>query len=1022
MSLMTQRQVYNRKPEGILFYELEPAVVIDVIRDESHSVFKKDKGSPHQNHNEWPSGYNNTEDLDYAWIGRIKAREINSQETVPVNELDWILPLEAGLMEYPLVNELVIVVEFMGSKYYSRRLNTRNFINNSADFRYEHQYGKNDGVTSHTSDNLVGARNRSNLGPSQASYGSFLGKYFKANNKIRPLRHYEGDTILESRFGSSVRFGCYVDNPIFDRGTSKGHGESYDGNYGNPMVLIRNRQHITTDKETKFQFNILEDINRDGSSIHMTSGNTKSEFLSTISHSYDNVWYGCIGCRRGGFSGLYALANSVIGSKKVKSIDNSEEKKGSLGGLSIPNESDMMATTLGGGVGAAAGLNPFSDISSSLKKGDLGGAMGSAMGTAVGGPLGSKIGKRLGGIGTKSIKKFISSPGSPASGRKSQRKKFVKSIASGNFSLNPQYERGIVKSVVSARTAGKSSLMGSSVGSAISAATSLGIGIPGLDDLGIDSNDSPMFKLFKLAAFGIRAICAALRKKHGRGYGSKTEEKLGWLLSLGIDLSLLAMLKALFDKLRGLKFNFGSFKSLNLNDLLMDLCDWLTQVDYKSSLVDTFRSETNKLLTDSELTKQLGDKFVGDGTYGTYARNHPKFDTNYRSLTGDVDALVAASKTFGQTSLSLTKGGQEKAHVKFDPLTGLFREKQPTTGNQQAVQQGTLSTSLPGIASLFTGTSTESTTPPVGMSSSSRSDSAVSASQTPTTGIAALLGGELSSTPTIPQQTPPRKEASTTSAKTTTSGITSVGGVELPAGQRVIQSPSQPTANVTPVSATATKVTSFMSGKEISKASLQGTVLASADLNAVALLDEEDLTTLMDTPRIEAEINTAKKVHDKTFNEEMEKVEKSILEKTDGDAIFGKQLPTLTGNQIIINSERVIISSKTQETGIFSKKKFFVTTDDEITMDAKQRIVMRSDKHVSIVSPSVHLGLFTSQCHPTLKGDCTTAWLSDLCGWLSSHVHHDPYITTSRPAQQGSLASLRARLPTLLSERIFISG
>jgi DNA-binding protein YbaB len=288
-----------------------------------------------------------------------------------------------------------------------------------------------------------------------------------------------------------------------------------------------------------------------------------------------------------------------------------------------------------------------------------------------------------------------------------------------------------------------------------------------------------------------------------------------------------------------------------------------------------------------------------------------------------------------------------------------------------------------------------------------------------------LLGSGLTTTPTSSYQTPSRQEDSSTNARSTSTGRTTVGGVELPVTQSIVPPPSgsQPIQpKVTPVGEGATKVTSYMSGKEITRNSLKETVLESADLNAVALLDEVDLDTLMDTPRMEAAINDAKKKHDKTFDEEMEKVEKTILEKTDGDAIYGKQLPELTGNQIIINSERVLISSKTQETGIFSKKKFFVTTDDEITMDAKQRIVMRSDSHASIVSPSVHLGLFTTQCHPTLKGDCTTAWLSDLCGWLSSHVHHDPYITTSRPAQQGSLASLRARLPTLLSERIFISG
>ena len=59
-----------------------------------------------------------------------------------------------------------------------------------------------------------------------------------------------------------------------------------------------------------------EDVNRDGSSIQLTSENTRSEFISTISHSYDNINYGCIGCRIGGFVGLYKLARSVIGSKK----------------------------------------------------------------------------------------------------------------------------------------------------------------------------------------------------------------------------------------------------------------------------------------------------------------------------------------------------------------------------------------------------------------------------------------------------------------------------------------------------------------------------------------------------------------------------------------------------------------------------------------------------------------------------------------------------------------------------------
>jgi hypothetical protein len=999
-SLMTQRQIYNRKPEGILFYELEPAVVIDVIRDETHPIFKKKTGSPHINKTDWPTGYNDPETLDYSWVGRIMAREIYSQTSVPINELGWIIPLESGVVEYPLVNELVIVIDYMGSKYYTRRLNTRNFINNSADFRYEHQYGKKGGISSQTSNNLVGARNVSDLGSETAKYGSYLGKYFKANNKIRPLKHFEGDTVYESRFGNSIRFGCYVDDPILDRGTSRGHGESYDGNLGNPMILIRNRQHITTEDETKFQYNILEDINRDGSSIHITSGNTKSEFLSTTNHSYDNISYGCLGCRIGGFSGLYSLSKSIIGSNKIKSVED-DDTQGSQGGTALPTELDMssaMSTNPTADM-LPSPINPYSAISGSLTKGDFGGAIGSALGAAVGGSLGAKMGQRMGGIGLKSVNKFISAPGSPTSRTPSQRKKFVKSIASGNFSLKPEYERGIVSSTTKAREVGKSKLMSSPIGSAVSAATSLGIGVPGLDGLGITSNDSAMFKIFKLAAFGIKSICGSLKNK--RGHGSKTEEKLGWLLSLGIDLALLALLKALFDRLRGLKFNFGSFRAPNLNDLLRDLCDWINQIEYKSTLLETFRNEANKELTDGELTKQLGDGFINDGTYETYARNHPDFDRNYRGLTGDVDAILAAGKTFGQPTVSLKHGGEEKARVRFDPLTGLFRHKEPTGSPTHISLTPDLSLAAVGLAT--TSSTTTSTT--------SNVSNEIPVQESSPTGI---------------------------SSNRTSRPSVSVGGVELPFGQSVVslptvsnksstpnqQSKTRPTTppNIKSAIPTASKTVSFMSGKEITRDSLKGTILESADLNAVALLDEEDLEVLKDTPKIVANISAAKKAHDDKFDEEMTKVEKSILEKTDGDAIFGKQLPELTGNQIIINSERVLISSKTQETGIFSKKKFFVTTDDEITLDAKGQIVMRTDAHMSMVSPSVHLGLHTSECHPTLKGDCTTAWLSELCGWLSSHVHHDPYITTSRPAQQGHLASLRARLPTLLSERIFISG
>ena len=316
--LTTSRITNLTKPEESFFYELEAAIVIDIIRDEDHPVFKNQK--PKVERSTWPDGYNDPNVPDFSWIGRAKVRLINSQEQTPIANLDWATPIETGVVEYPLVNEVVVVSNYMGRLYYTRRINTRNFINNSADFQHEHRYGMNNGVTEETSPgSLSGALNKSDLWPDSNQYGGedgskpYLGKYYKANNKIRPLKHFEGDTIIQSRHGSSIRFGCYEDDPNIDVGTEYGYGESYSENFGNPMILIRNRQKKTNETEKKFQYNILENVNEDGSSIQITSGLTQSKFVPTVNHTYDNVSYPRRGCVHKTFGGLEFLRQSKVG-------------------------------------------------------------------------------------------------------------------------------------------------------------------------------------------------------------------------------------------------------------------------------------------------------------------------------------------------------------------------------------------------------------------------------------------------------------------------------------------------------------------------------------------------------------------------------------------------------------------------------------------------------------------------------------------------------------------------------------
>ena len=45
--------------------------------------------------------------------------------------------------------------------------------------------------------------------------------FFLANKNIRSVKKYEGDTVLESRFGQSIRFSAYDSNRNNDTGAKE---------------------------------------------------------------------------------------------------------------------------------------------------------------------------------------------------------------------------------------------------------------------------------------------------------------------------------------------------------------------------------------------------------------------------------------------------------------------------------------------------------------------------------------------------------------------------------------------------------------------------------------------------------------------------------------------------------------------------------------------------------------------------------------------------------------------------------
>ena len=155
--------------------------------------------------------------------------------------------------------------------------------------------------------------------------------------------------------------------------------------------------------------------------------------------------------------------------------------------------------------------------------------------------------------------------------------------------------------------------------------------------------------------------------------------------------------------------------------------------------------------------------------------------------------------------------------------------------------------------------------------------------------------------------------------------------------------------------------------------------------------------------------------------------------------------PILTGDQIVINSDRIIVSSRNGETIHYSKKRYGIVTDNEYTVDSHGQIVMTTNTKTVINSPSIYLGQYDQTNEPALLGQTTVDFLYDLADLILDHVHwqYHEHITsaTNTPADQsGQLADYPTQLTTqiatpqeklkawrdsldkILSKRVFLTG
>jgi hypothetical protein len=172
-------------------------------------------------------------------------------------------PLYSNQKLYPILNEIVYlialpnqgVMENGSSKqyYYFTPINVWNHPHHNAVpfFLETNSSNKSYNVSSLGSTNKTVSKSKS----------INLGEGFKEYSNLHPLLPYLGDYILEGRWGNSIRLGSTV--------KGKNNIWSSNGENGDPILIIRNGQPPQSSDEGWIP--ILEDINKDLSSIYITS-------------------------------------------------------------------------------------------------------------------------------------------------------------------------------------------------------------------------------------------------------------------------------------------------------------------------------------------------------------------------------------------------------------------------------------------------------------------------------------------------------------------------------------------------------------------------------------------------------------------------------------------------------------------------------------------------------------------------------------------------------------------------------
>ena len=261
------------------FYEIEPAEVLRVINT------KKDL-------TELQLLVDGVEDLSF--LGCVICRRVYTENNEDILSFTGIplkkyiaKPLDVNFVKLPVVGELVPLINFLDSDSTKNIYNKNTFYLNSINSWNSPHQNSLQNISALDSVESTEVANPEDGNPFVVG-GELpeLGENFTERDNVKKVQMYEGDILLEGRFGQHIRLGSsdkiLEENPNW-------WSEGSDETLGRPVTIISNGQSAENIAELEPRDLYKTDINKDPSTIILTENQPTSLDLAYLDLGEDDA-------------------------------------------------------------------------------------------------------------------------------------------------------------------------------------------------------------------------------------------------------------------------------------------------------------------------------------------------------------------------------------------------------------------------------------------------------------------------------------------------------------------------------------------------------------------------------------------------------------------------------------------------------------------------------------------------------------------------------------------------------------